>query len=245
MRRYLPALGLGLVFYLLFLLISIPATVASQWFAPAQLRLAGVQGSLWNGSAQVVQLEQYQLQQVQWRLQPAGLLRARLHYALKIGEPYRGQGEVARSLFGNITVHDWQGQLPLAPFRQPLFLPSGNLDVKLDNLQWTGEGLPLLQGSAVWQNAGMQTPVVAQFGNIKLDVIDSTHELLTVAVSDLGEGPMKIKGQAQLGADRNLKTDLEIQLTDPSPDNPVAFFLDRTARKLAPGRYQVQYNGRI
>ena len=70
------ALGAGA--YFAFVLTLFPANTAYRWFAPDTLRLAGIEGTLWSGSASIGSVGNFSLHEIQWRLQPWALLLARI-----------------------------------------------------------------------------------------------------------------------------------------------------------------------
>lgn len=70
------ALGAGV--YLAFVLNLFPATMAHRWFAPDTLRLAGIEGTLWSGSASLGSIGDIGLHEIRWQLRPWALLSARV-----------------------------------------------------------------------------------------------------------------------------------------------------------------------
>ena len=70
------ALGAGA--YLAFVLTTFPAATAYRWLAPDAVRLAGVEGTLWSGSATLGSVGNIGLREIQWRLRPSALFLARV-----------------------------------------------------------------------------------------------------------------------------------------------------------------------
>ena len=64
--------------YVAFTIAFFPASVAYRWFAPDEVRLAGVEGTLWSGQAALGSVGEFGLHDIQWELQPWSLLLARL-----------------------------------------------------------------------------------------------------------------------------------------------------------------------
>ena len=73
-----PWLALGVGAYLAFTVAFFPASVAYRWFAPAELRLSGVEGTLWSGQAALGSVGEFGLHEIEWELHPWSLLLARL-----------------------------------------------------------------------------------------------------------------------------------------------------------------------
>lgn len=68
------ALGVGA--YLVFTIALFPADVAHRWFAPDALRLSGVQGTVWSGSAELGSAGPLGFHGMQWQVRPWTVLLA-------------------------------------------------------------------------------------------------------------------------------------------------------------------------
>jgi general secretion pathway protein N len=71
-------LALGVGAYLVFALSALPATTAVRWTVPAEMRLTGVQGTVWSGSAASATIRGIPVQDVRWRVHPWTLLTGRV-----------------------------------------------------------------------------------------------------------------------------------------------------------------------
>jgi general secretion pathway protein N len=69
------ALGLGA--YVAFALSTFPATAAYRWFAPPELRMSGIEGTLWSGRAALASAGGLPLTDLRWSLDALPLLTAR------------------------------------------------------------------------------------------------------------------------------------------------------------------------
>ncbi|HZF31176.1 MAG TPA: type II secretion system protein N [Gammaproteobacteria bacterium] len=76
-NRWWP-LALGVGAYLAFLLVSFPASTALRWFVPGEVKVSGVQGTLWSGRAAALSVGQIPLQDLRWRASPWPLFTGRL-----------------------------------------------------------------------------------------------------------------------------------------------------------------------
>ena len=77
MKRYIV---IGLLVFAAVLLVTFPASVAYQLFAPPDLRLNGISGSVWSGSADEGMAGGAYIRQIRWRMKPADLLKGRLAF---------------------------------------------------------------------------------------------------------------------------------------------------------------------
>src|SRR5690606_22914037 len=71
-------IALGLGFYLAFALRALPASVALPWFLPPEVRVAGVDGPIWRGSAALVSVDNFAMRNVEWDVHGWPLLTLRL-----------------------------------------------------------------------------------------------------------------------------------------------------------------------
>jgi hypothetical protein len=105
---------LGLAIFFAVLLTTFPARVAYNWFAPADLQLAGIAGSVWNGSAAEAKAGGAYVRNVTWKFSPASLLSGRIGFETT-SNPASGtmRVEIAISPGGALLLSDLSGQLPL------------------------------------------------------------------------------------------------------------------------------------
>jgi general secretion pathway protein N len=74
MSRPYAWLGLALGVYLIATLASFPAATAYHWFAPDELRLAGIDGTVWRGRATLGSVSRLSVEDVQWQISPWSLV---------------------------------------------------------------------------------------------------------------------------------------------------------------------------
>ena len=97
-------LGAGLLSFFVFLLVSFPARVAYRWFAPVNVQISGLEGSVWNGTAREMSAYGIYLLSPGWRMKPHYVVLGKLAYAM---EGSAGPGfintDIAVSLGGTVT----------------------------------------------------------------------------------------------------------------------------------------------
>ena len=64
----------GIITFVVGLIITFPARVAYQWFAPAELKLNGISGSIWRGTATQGSAKGIYLTDINWSFRPLGLI---------------------------------------------------------------------------------------------------------------------------------------------------------------------------
>ena len=111
MKRIIIA---GLFVFLLVLLVTFPARVAYNWFVPAEVRLSGISGSIWQGAATEGIAGGAYIRDLQWRFRPGALFRGQLAFAAS-GSPGSGtmEADVAIGLGGALLISNLRGNMPL------------------------------------------------------------------------------------------------------------------------------------
>ncbi len=136
MRQNTLLIGAGIASFVVFAVSLIPArTLTNQ--LPEYVRFGGVEGSLWNGHIRSLDINGWQLNDMQWTLKPGALLLGRL--SASIATRVAGgefNADVSVSVFGAISVNNMNAIGPIAPIAARLNLPvsGGHYEVQLDEL---------------------------------------------------------------------------------------------------------------
>jgi general secretion pathway protein N len=80
-------LALGVGAYLAFTLATFPATTAVRWFAPPEVAVTGIEGTLWSGGALSCSLGAFRAEGLRWRIRPWSLLLGRVAGTLEARIP--------------------------------------------------------------------------------------------------------------------------------------------------------------
>jgi len=197
--------ALGVAAYLVFALVTLPATIVTSRLPP-QIVMAGVEGTVWNGRAPLVQVAGAQIGDVTWHLQVLPLFAAQLKADVKVT---RSDGFVQATAAvrdaSKVTLTRLLASLPLASL-PPAALPRG----------WTGmlngrfELLELEQGWPIRADGTLEVADLtgparnpSNLGSYKVIFPpELTGNALVGALSDMG-GPLEIAGNLQLKPDRS------------------------------------------
>jgi general secretion pathway protein N len=116
---------LGILMFFGVLLATFPARVAYNWFAPAELQLSGIAGSIWNGSAAEAKAGGAYIRNISWRFAPMSLLSGTIGFRTR-SNPASGtmNTEVAVGPGGKLLLSGLSGNLPL-DLLHPAFQQSG------------------------------------------------------------------------------------------------------------------------
>jgi general secretion pathway protein N len=135
----------GIITFVVGLIITFPARVAYQWFAPAELKLNGINGSIWRGSATQGSAGGIYLSDINWSFRPLGLVTGKLAYAAssKLASGFI-DANVAVGVGGSLVLSDVTGALTLDTLAEmlPLSGIQGDISLQFDELV-VEDGLPV------------------------------------------------------------------------------------------------------
>ncbi|OLQ86075.1 general secretion pathway protein GspN [Vibrio panuliri] len=253
MKSRLLLISIVLVTFLVSAIVHLPIQALLAYAPlPAQLRISGASGSLWQGQVQQVQWQRYNLGQVSWQLQPSKLLAGKVQANVRLGQgnPWklRARGVVGYGLQG-AYAENVIASLPATEalkFAPPLPVPltlTGQLELSLQSWQYAAPYCRSGHGQLVWNTDTVTTPladlrlgpVVAEF-TCQESIIDVTGEQQSEQVQSAFS--------AQLNAKREYTASAWFS---PQAEMPEAL---RESLKWLPqpnsqGRYQFSYRGRM
>lgn len=138
-------LTVGLLTFLVSAILFFPARVAYQWFAPDELRLSGIRGSVWHGAASEGSLNGVYLRELQWQFRPAALLRASLAYAIesKLAAGFV-DANVALGVSGGVAIDALTASVPLGELQSLTRIPGlqGSVSAEFSEIR-IADGLPV------------------------------------------------------------------------------------------------------
>jgi general secretion pathway protein N len=220
-RASLIALGIGA--YLAFAIATFPASVAYRWFAPQEITLAAVEGTVWRGSAAYGGINGLAFADLDWQLHPAALLTG----GLSLTAEARIAGGLARTdlvLRGSrVALSNFRASVNLQSLDAllPLSGVVGTASLTLERLELV-DGWPVaatgtarvagLAGPPIFPVAGVTTLAL---GNFFARIESGNDGSILAVVNDEG-GPLELTdGRALLNADRSYRLEAAIR---PRPD---------------------------
>ncbi len=204
MKRIWPLAALGILAYLVFALATLPANLLVLRLAPA-ISAAGVEGTVWRGSAQLLQAGSVSLGSVRWKLHVLPLLLARVKadVELKRSDGFAQTGVTLSS--GQVRFDQLTASLPFSAL-PPAAAPggwSGTINLKLAHLTLQN-GWPT-QAEGTLETVDLTGPARRPMNMGSYKVIfngEQTEGELVGMLSDLG-GPLEIVGAVRLKPDRS------------------------------------------
>jgi general secretion pathway protein N len=241
MKRYILA---GILVFLVVLLVTFPARVAYRWFAPADLQLSGISGSIWSGSATEGMAGGAYIRDLTWRMQPGALLTGKLAFATS-SKPASGTmtTDVAVGLDGSLALTGLSGSVPLDLVHPALQQSgiNGDLSLRFDSLVLEN-GLPVeATGTVTVANFFVPDLSAGVLGDFRAD-FQTTDSGITGNVDDVS-GVLDITGVITVNADRNYSLVGEVAArpaAPPSIEQQLRFLGSPDERGMRPFRFEGQ-----
>ena len=200
MRVLWIALGTGA--YLAFVVALFPADAAYRWFAPDEVRLSGVQGSVWSGHAALGSAGSLDFHNIRWDVRPLSILMARPEGRIEtsLGDGFL-QAEVRIGASG-IAITDATASCSLSALASALPIAGirGQVSLQLAELVLQ-DGWPAA-ASGQLRLGQLTVPSLVGGGPILLGNFNVTltgSDGLQGTFEDQG-GPLQVRGSADLTA---------------------------------------------
>jgi general secretion pathway protein N len=223
MKRLWPLIALGVGAFVIFALVTLPASIVLSRLSSTDVSTSGVSGSIWNGKAQVLQVRGMNVGSVAWNLHVLPLFTLHLNADVKVTR-VDGFAQTALSVGpgGKVTLKGLTASLPLIAVNNPQLAGwTGQLNAKFARLTLE-KGWPTeVDGSldAVDVTGPPRKPANVGSYRVVFDPAASTAEMLQGAISDGGNGPLQINGTVRLKADRSYEIDALVAAKPNTPQN--------------------------
>ena len=224
MRINTAWLALAAGVYLAATLALFPAGTAYRWFAPAELNVAGIEGSVWRGHAAVASVAGFGMYDLEWSIRPLSLLTGRLRARIQARQPDGFFNAEVSAGFGSVSVLDMQATTSLATIGQvvPVGDVQGLISAQLAELE-LDQGWPVRAVGQI-RIADLETPLLMPngpsdlipLGNYIVQLVESGTSDIRGTFQDQG-GPVEVEGSFTLTPDRSYEL---TGLVMPRPDAP-------------------------
>jgi general secretion pathway protein N len=241
------ALGIGA--YLLFALITLPAQVVLSRLQSSGVQAAGVEGTAWRGSAQVLQVRGVNVGRVEWNLHVLKLFTGRIGADVRAK---RADGSVQTRLTvtpsGRLDFEQLTASLPLEALAANVISGGwrGGLSAELSLLTLEDGWPTAAQGTIEAREITGPARNPANIGSYKISLPEGsakTPGMLVGALSDMG-GPLQIAGIVQLKNDKSYLVEGTAATRADTPRD-VAKALEYLGPPDAQGRRQFSLSGTL
>jgi general secretion pathway protein N len=256
MKQVLRYLAIGLPLYLLFLVALFPAAQAWRFAAEPlastvpELKLAGLDGTVWSGRAGMVVYRKALLGEMNWQLSPMALLfgQGELQAMLQSDNGYLLSRVSTPLGGGSVALADIEGQLPLSELmRFAPYLPvalDGRVSLNLPVLELSADGrLHRADGTLTWHQAAMSAPQALSFGDLQLVLRTEAEGQVVGVISDRG-GPLSITGTVQFSPNGVYVLNASIAAAEGAPAE-LRGSLGMLGKPDAQGRHRLNYTGKL
>ncbi|MEC7859745.1 MAG: type II secretion system protein N [Pseudomonadota bacterium] len=96
--------ALILILFMLALIIQFPATVSQQWLESNHIKVNGINGTIWKGSASEAEINRWYLRDIKWEFIPKKLFSGEVSYQLSM-YPFNGLVDTALTLKSNKIIN--------------------------------------------------------------------------------------------------------------------------------------------
>jgi hypothetical protein len=219
-----------------------------------QVSVAGVQGTIWSGSAANIELsidgKQHSLGETKWQLSKLPLIWGSA--ALDLSAQHNKQTIIAHAALGvggSVRLSDSDISLPAAMIREFAPIPveiGGQLSLRINELELVGQAVEALDGVLTWQQAEVDfTGTPAELGSYVAELSMDDKGAYLAKVSDLGGAALGISGDVEYAPQqRTYKVDAQLipgEKLDPNIKNMIFQFGTPDAR----GAIRFKQSGQI
>lgn len=195
-------LAIGVAVSLAGLLAGFPARIAYQWFAPPELRLAGISGTLWNGAASEGQAASLYIRNLHWSFKPLALLSGKLAFATQL-DPAGGflTSDVYAGFGNSIQFRNVDGAIPISLLQEIIQAPGldGRIGLQFSLLE-ISDGLPVVaDGVAEISNLFIRGLSPISVGDFRIE-FSTTSEGILASIEDQA-GMFDLAGTLRISPD--------------------------------------------
>ncbi len=210
MPARIPWLALGVGAYVAFAVAFFPASVAYRWFAPSEVRLSGVEGTLWSGQAALGSVGEFGLHEIEWELQPWSLALGRVGGQVQTRFSDGFLTTRVRAGFGGVDFTELRATSSLAalsgvlPIRGTRGQASANFAELVVQDGWPigAVGELRLGELAVPPLVPVSDTDLIPLGNYSINFADASGQGLVGTFRDQG-GPLEVMGSLRLNPNRD------------------------------------------
>lgn len=238
---------LAVMAYLLTLLIRFPVELVFANISTAPLVVDSPVGTLWSGEAQSVSLGSNRLEDVEWTVDLALLLKGRVGAEIEFKAlGGKGQASVARAFNGDVFITD--GQFLIASQALESLLPvslvqiEGQMQVIVEEAHFTPQQFQSVRGNLTWRKALLKSPVQADLGIVTVTVSPGPDGH-TAKLENKG-GVLRISGKLDVDKFGSYRADIRVKPQANASDD-LKSILSLLGRKSGEGNYRFRQSGKL
>ena len=182
MRLRLQKKQLLILFFalLLMLILQFPAITVINSINKNNLKVNGVNGTVWKGSASEISSNEIYLRQTRWKIVPSELLKGNLTFDIST-YPYNGQLKfnLILDLMNNLSATDIKGNFPndILEIIAPFLGVSSEINMNIKSLSLNNKDINQLEGQILLNNLVMKGISNRVLGSYKIDLFERNGEI--------------------------------------------------------------------
>jgi general secretion pathway protein N len=233
----------GVLTLVLGLIVMFPARVAIGWFAPAEVTIGGIQGSVWHGSANEAAVNGLYMRDIKWSLNALRLFTGELSYSVD-ATPVSGflESDVSIGYSGALTLSDLTAALPLDLLADATNVPGlqGNVSLSFERVEIVDGLATAADGTA--QFADLMIPIFGRdsLGGYKAEFFTQNNGI-TASIEDT-DGVLDMAGSLQLSADRSFEF-IALVIAKPEAPQRIRQLLQTLPAANDRGQRELRYEG--
>ena len=165
---------------LLMLILQFPAITVINSINKNNLKVNGVNGTVWKGSASEISSNEIYLRQTKWKIVPSELLKGNLTFDIST-YPYNGQLKfnLILDLMNNLSATDIKGNFPndILEIIAPFLGISSEINMNIKSLSLNNKGINQLEGQILLNNLVMKGISNRVLGSYKIDLFERNGEI--------------------------------------------------------------------
>ena len=165
---------------LLMLILQFPAITVINSINKNNLKVNGVNGTVWKGSASEISSNEIYLRQTKWKIVPSELLKGNLTFDIST-YPYNGQLKfnLILDLMNNLSATDIKGNFPndILEIIAPFLGISSEINMNIKSLSLNNKDINQLEGQILLNNLVMKGISNRVLGSYKIDLFERNGEI--------------------------------------------------------------------
>ena len=165
---------------LLMLILQFPAITAINSINKNNLKVNGVNGTIWKGSASEISTNEIYLRQTKWKIAPSELLKGNLTFDIST-YPFNGQLKfnLILDLMNNLSATNIKGNFPndILEIIAPFLGVSSEIVMNIKSLSLNNKGINQLEGQILLNNLVMKGISNSVLGSYKIDLYERNGEI--------------------------------------------------------------------
>ncbi len=238
----------GLLAYLLFILAGIPAQQVWKFIPQknkAHLQISHIEGSLWSGRIDNLQINRLPLGRFDWDLNLLPLFLGHIDLDTKIHGPLgKLQSHISLSTDGSLEATELSARIPaksLNPYTLPATL-QGEISIKIQKLLFQNRRKLRMEGEIYWRKAGISMLQTVELGNVQL-LAKADGDGSSLHINNK-KSPLGIEGTIKLSASGRYNVRLTLMNRD-SNRKDIRTLLKMLGHADATGKVHIQRQGQL